>query len=69
MDVEIDLSGYDLSGKTVSMKTIYNEDIKASNTLESPDNVVIKEADAPIIENGLIKVTLKNHSVNVITVA
>lgn len=68
MDVEIDLSGYDLAGKTVSMKTIYNEDIKACNTLESPDNVVIKDADAPVIENGLIKVTLKKHSVNLITV-
>lgn len=68
IELTVSLPGLNLAAKEISAKTIYHDDINAANTLESPDEVTITQADAPSVSDDSMTVTLKKHSVNMIVI-
>lgn len=48
--------------------TIYHDDLNAGNTLDNPDEVKITEGFDCVCESGVIKATLKKHSINLIKI-
>lgn len=66
LDAEIIFETTHLSPRGEAAYIIYNDDVKASNTEENPDNVTIKTADIPVVSNNICKFTAKKHSINLL---
>lgn len=67
VDLEIKLSDFG-DVKRVSHTMLYNDDLKAINTAENPDNVVPVESEDFKSENDSINAKIKKHSFNVFVI-
>ena len=68
IDAGIVFTGHMDPERKAEMKTIFHEDLKASNTLEHPDTVAISDADAPVFRDGTLCARFPRHSVSLIII-
>lgn len=67
VDTQISLSGFELSG--ICRHIIFNNnDLKAVNTVQNPENVIFRDNGNIKITDNILKVKLEKHSFNVFTV-
>ncbi|MBQ6678775.1 MAG: hypothetical protein IJM76_02015 [Lachnospiraceae bacterium] len=66
LEVTVEFPDLPLSGKAAEMKTVFHEDLQAANTLEHPDTVAARDAEAPQIRENSLRTVLRKHSVNLI---
>lgn len=64
-DVEISLQEWDVSTEEAILHTIWNEDVRATNTLEKT-NVELREEKVRVKENAIF-CHIKHHSINAVT--
>lgn len=68
IEVEVYLHGGKAAAVGNEMYTIYNESIKAANTVEHPNTVAISSVPTVNIVGDLFTVNLKKHSVNLLKI-
>ena len=66
LDTVIRLPGLALGDRTVVMKQIYHDSLDAANTLDAPDTVAIRDAEAPGVCGDELRLRVKKHSINMI---
>ncbi len=61
----VELGNYTLTDKNATVLTLEGDSYLACNTVENPDNVIIKEAKLPV--NDIFDYTFPAHSITAIT--